>query len=65
MISWNGEKLKEVERLIIQQAVEKAGRPLSDLAKSLGISRTALYRKLAQYSIDIDEPKKQEPPNEP
>jgi DNA-binding NtrC family response regulator len=43
--------LEEVERHLIQRALERTGGNVSDAAKALGLSRSALYRRLQQYGL--------------
>ena len=43
--------LEEVERLLIRKALERHGGNVSHAAKALGLSRSALYRRLQQYGL--------------
>ena len=43
--------LEEVERLLIQKALERYGGNVSQAAKTLGLSRSALYRRLSQHGL--------------
>jgi DNA-binding NtrC family response regulator len=43
--------LEEVERLLIRKALERHGGNVSQAAKALGLSRSALYRRLQQYGL--------------
>jgi DNA-binding NtrC family response regulator len=43
--------LDEVERLLIQRALERHAGNVSDAAKSLGVSRSALYRRLERHGL--------------
>jgi DNA-binding NtrC family response regulator len=43
--------LEEVERLLIQRALGRTNGNVSDAAKALGLSRSALYRRLAYYGL--------------
>ena len=43
--------LEEVERLLIDKALERFGGNVSDAAKALGLSRSALYRRLEKYGL--------------
>ena len=43
--------LDEAERLLIQRALDRHGGNVSEAAKSLGVSRSALYRRLERYGI--------------
>jgi transcriptional regulator of acetoin/glycerol metabolism len=40
-----------VERLLIRKALERHGGNVSQAAKALGLSRSALYRRLQQYGL--------------
>src|SRR2546430_6249340 len=40
--------LEEVERVLVQKALTRAGGNVSEAAKALGLSRSALYRRLKQ-----------------
>jgi DNA-binding NtrC family response regulator len=44
--------LKDPERKIILDALAKCGWNKKETAELLGINRTTLYKKLAQYGID-------------
>ncbi|MDQ6828561.1 MAG: sigma-54 dependent transcriptional regulator [Gemmatimonadota bacterium] len=43
--------LEEVERLLIQKALTRFDGNVSQAAKALGLSRSALYRRLASYGL--------------
>lgn len=43
--------LAEIERLIIQQAIEKHQGNLSQAAKELGLTRSSLYRRLEKHDL--------------
>uniref|UniRef100_A0A832I5Z1 Sigma-54-dependent Fis family transcriptional regulator n=1 Tax=Eiseniibacteriota bacterium TaxID=2212470 RepID=A0A832I5Z1_UNCEI len=43
--------LDEAERLLIQRALKRANGNVSDAAKSLGLSRSALYRRLERHGL--------------
>jgi len=43
--------LEEVERALIQKALERSGGNVSEAAKTLGLSRSALYRRLQRYGL--------------
>jgi DNA-binding NtrC family response regulator len=43
--------LEEVERLLIRKALERHGGNVSQAAKVLGLSRSALYRRLQQHGL--------------
>jgi two-component system NtrC family response regulator len=49
-----GLKLEDVEKQSIIRAIEKHGGNLSRVASTLGISRSALYRRMEKYDIRID-----------
>ncbi|MCY3677317.1 MAG: helix-turn-helix domain-containing protein, partial [Gemmatimonadetes bacterium] len=44
-------KLGEVERLLIERAMDRHDGNVSRAAERLGLSRSALYRRLARYRI--------------
>ncbi len=43
--------LEEVERVLIEKALERYGGNVSQAARALGLSRSALYRRLATHGI--------------
>jgi len=43
--------LEEVERLLIQKALARFGGNVSQAAEALGLSRSALYRRLGKYEL--------------
>ena len=43
--------LEEVERVLIRKALERHGGNVSHAAKALGLSRSALYRRLQHYGL--------------
>ncbi len=43
--------LEEVERLLIRKALARCGGKVSDAARQLGLSRSALYRRLDKYGL--------------
>ena len=43
--------LDEVERLLIQKALARYNGNVSHAAKALGLSRSALYRRLERYRL--------------
>jgi DNA-binding NtrC family response regulator len=43
--------LEEVEKLLIQKALARAGGNVNLAAEALGLSRSALYRRIARYDI--------------
>ncbi len=44
--------LEDVERILIRKALDKSGGNVSKTAKALGLSRSALYRRLEYYHIE-------------
>lgn len=44
-------QLDDMERRLIQQAMQKYGGNITDVARELGLSRQALYRRLEKYSM--------------
>jgi len=45
-------RLEEVERDLIEFAIEHYGGHMSEIARRLGIGRSTLYRKLREYGLD-------------
>jgi transcriptional regulator of acetoin/glycerol metabolism len=43
--------LEDVERLLIQKALSRYGGNVSQAAKALGLSRSALYRRIASHGL--------------
>ncbi len=43
--------LEDAERLLIRKALERFGGNVSDAARALGLSRSALYRRLEKYGL--------------
>ena len=43
--------LEEVERVLIEKALKRHAGNVSEAAKALGLSRSALYRRLAQHGL--------------
>jgi transcriptional regulator of acetoin/glycerol metabolism len=43
--------LEEVESLLIRKAIDRYGGNISQAADALGLSRSALYRRLQKYGI--------------
>jgi DNA-binding NtrC family response regulator len=43
--------LEEVEKILIQKALARAGGKVSDAAGALGLSRSALYRRIKHYGL--------------
>jgi DNA-binding NtrC family response regulator len=47
--------LEEVEKILIQKAMTRFGGNISQVATTLGLSRTALYRRLEKHGLDASE----------
>jgi DNA-binding NtrC family response regulator len=47
----DGMTLEQVERHMIEQALQQHGGNISRMAKALGLSRTALYRRLERHGL--------------
>jgi len=43
--------LEDVERVLIQKALARFGGNVSHASKALGLSRSALYRRLQKYNL--------------
>jgi len=43
--------LEEVERVLIQKALGRAAGNVSEAAKALGLSRSALYRRIKRHGL--------------
>ncbi|MEO5800751.1 MAG: sigma-54 dependent transcriptional regulator [Gemmatimonadales bacterium] len=43
--------LEDVERVLIQKALARTGSNVSEAAKALGLSRSAMYRRLERYGL--------------
>jgi DNA-binding NtrC family response regulator len=43
--------LEDVERALIRKSLERAGGSVSDAAKTLGLSRSAMYRRLQKHGL--------------
>ncbi len=43
--------LEEVERVLIQKALERAQGNVTQAAEALGLSRSGLYRRLQKYGL--------------
>jgi DNA-binding NtrC family response regulator len=43
--------LEEIEKLLIQKALARSGGNVNLAAEALGLSRSALYRRIARYEI--------------
>lgn len=50
-ISLDNYQLEEVEKLVIRKTIEKHGGNVSRAAKELGLTRPALYRRMAKYGL--------------
>ena len=50
-VSLEESTLEEAERYLIQRALGRAGGNVSDAARALGLSRSALYRRLQHYGL--------------
>ena len=44
-------KLETVEKILIQKMLKKHGGTISKAAKELGLTRTALYRRMVKYNV--------------
>ena len=44
--------LDDVEQILIRKALARHGNNVSHAAKALGLSRSALYRRMEQFRID-------------
>jgi transcriptional regulator of acetoin/glycerol metabolism len=47
----DGMTLEQVERHMIEQALQQHAGNISRMAKALGLSRTALYRRLERHGL--------------
>jgi len=47
--------LEEIERDLIQFAIENYSGHMSEVARRLGIGRSTLYRKVREHSLDVDD----------
>jgi DNA-binding NtrC family response regulator len=43
--------LEEVERLLVRKALERTGHNVAEAARDLGLSRSAMYRRLERYGL--------------
>jgi transcriptional regulator of acetoin/glycerol metabolism len=43
--------LEDVERVLVQKALARAGGNVAEAAKALGLSRSALYRRLERFGL--------------
>ncbi len=48
--------LEDVEKILIRKALARHAGNVSRAARALGLSRSALYRRLEQYRIEVTEP---------
>ncbi|MCP4724872.1 MAG: sigma-54-dependent Fis family transcriptional regulator [bacterium] len=48
---FDGLNLEDIERTVIQRAIEKHGGNISRAAEELGLTRTSLYRRIGKYGI--------------
>jgi DNA-binding NtrC family response regulator len=46
--------LEEIERDLIQHAIDVYAGHMSEVARRLGIGRSTLYRKVREQGIDVD-----------
>jgi len=46
--------LEEIERDLIQFAIENYSGHMSEVARRLGIGRSTLYRKVREHELDVD-----------
>jgi transcriptional regulator of acetoin/glycerol metabolism len=44
--------LEEAERVMIRRALERTDGSVTDAARALGLSRSALYRRLDKYDLE-------------
>jgi DNA-binding NtrC family response regulator len=47
--------LEDIERDLIQYAIENYSGHMSEVARRLGIGRSTLYRKVREHSLDVDD----------
>ena len=47
--------LEDVERDLIQFAIENYSGHMSEIARRLGIGRSTLYRKVREHALDVDD----------
>jgi transcriptional regulator of acetoin/glycerol metabolism len=43
--------LEQVEQVLIRKALVRTGHNVSEAAKALGLSRSAMYRRLERYGL--------------
>ena len=46
--------LEDIERDLIQFAIENYSGHMSEVARRLGIGRSTLYRKVREHELDVD-----------
>ena len=46
--------LEDIERDLIQYAIENYSGHMSEVARRLGIGRSTLYRKVREHELDVD-----------
>jgi DNA-binding NtrC family response regulator len=46
--------LEEIERDLIEFAIETYAGRMSEVARRLGVGRSTLYRKVREYELDVD-----------
>jgi Zn-dependent peptidase ImmA (M78 family) len=51
MVTWEGEKLSDLEYSMIAQAFDRLNGNIQQTARALGISRANLYRKLKELGL--------------
>ena len=49
--------LEDIERDLIQFAIENYSGHMSEVARRLGIGRSTLYRKVREHELDVDSAK--------
>ena len=54
-VGLEGMTIDDAERHLIQRALERSGGNVSDAAEALGLSRSALYRRLQRHGIHADQ----------
>lgn len=46
--------LEDIERDLIEFAIETYAGRMSEVARRLGVGRSTLYRKVREYELDVD-----------
>jgi DNA-binding NtrC family response regulator len=46
--------LEDIERDLIEFAIENYAGRMSEVARRLGVGRSTLYRKVREYDLDVD-----------